>query len=158
MYSRWGGATLLLGKSDATWSTFYLIVRYHLTCTINLLHTFLMNIYRIIHLNLHATTYPVIFAASGLWNSKETAQEYVLTGVGLLSGSSILLLTLLWGTCLIVGSRDLKDPNPSSLSSTPTLSLLTGSLSSLSPFHFILESVPHVLYVCPILYNFLRTF
>ncbi|KAA8523970.1 hypothetical protein F0562_010599 [Nyssa sinensis] len=47
------------------------------------------------------------FSASGLLNAKETAQEHVFTGVGLLAGSTILLLTLLWGTCVIVGSRDL---------------------------------------------------
>ncbi|GER53822.1 calcium-binding EF-hand family protein [Striga asiatica] len=37
--------------------------------------------------------------ASGLSSNDETAQECVLTGVGLLAGSSILLLTLIWGTC-----------------------------------------------------------
>ncbi|XP_057460921.1 sodium/calcium exchanger NCL2-like isoform X1 [Actinidia eriantha] len=46
----------------------------------------------------------VILLASGLLNTKETAQEYVYTGVGLLAGSTILLLTLLWGTCVIVAS------------------------------------------------------
>ncbi|XP_031405177.1 sodium/calcium exchanger NCL2-like isoform X2 [Punica granatum] len=48
----------------------------------------------------------LILIASGLLNSEETAQEYVVTGVGLLAGSSILLLTLLWGTCIVLGSRD----------------------------------------------------
>ncbi|RVW42927.1 Sodium/calcium exchanger NCL1 [Vitis vinifera] len=46
----------------------------------------------------------LILLASGLLNSKDTAQEYVLTAVGLLAGSTILLLTVLWGTCVIVGS------------------------------------------------------
>ncbi|KAK4439142.1 Sodium/calcium exchanger NCL2 [Sesamum alatum] len=48
----------------------------------------------------------LILLASGLLNSKEVAQECVLTGVGLLAGSSILLLTLLWGTCVILGTQD----------------------------------------------------
>ncbi|KAL6554183.1 hypothetical protein OROMI_019856 [Orobanche minor] len=43
---------------------------------------------------------------SGLLNNKEAAQELVLTGVGLVAGSSILLLTLLWGTCVVLGSQD----------------------------------------------------
>ncbi|KAL6529687.1 hypothetical protein OROGR_015310 [Orobanche gracilis] len=43
---------------------------------------------------------------SGLLNNKEDAQELVLTGVGLVAGSSILLLTLLWGTCVVLGSQD----------------------------------------------------
>ncbi|KAK1416722.1 hypothetical protein QVD17_25838 [Tagetes erecta] len=46
-----------------------------------------------------------ILLVSGLSNTKDVAQEYVLTGVGLLAGSTILLLTLLWGTCVIIGSQ-----------------------------------------------------
>ncbi|EYU44995.1 hypothetical protein MIMGU_mgv1a002795mg [Erythranthe guttata] len=46
----------------------------------------------------------LILLASGLTNrSNETAEELVLTGVGLLAGSSILLLTLIWGTCVLLG-------------------------------------------------------
>ncbi|KAL0001472.1 hypothetical protein SO802_015253 [Lithocarpus litseifolius] len=48
----------------------------------------------------------LILLASGLLNAKETAQEYVFTGVGLLAGSSIFLLTILWGTCVIASSQD----------------------------------------------------
>ncbi|MCD7448884.1 hypothetical protein HAX54_046978 [Datura stramonium] len=48
----------------------------------------------------------LILLASGLLNSKEVAQEYVLTGVGLLAGSTILLLTLIWGTCVLVGCQE----------------------------------------------------
>ncbi|KAG5546159.1 hypothetical protein RHGRI_018365 [Rhododendron griersonianum] len=48
----------------------------------------------------------LILLASGILNSKETAQEYVYTGVGLLAGSTILLLTVLWGTCVIVASTN----------------------------------------------------
>ncbi|XVE50149.1 hypothetical protein DITRI_Ditri01bG0138700 [Diplodiscus trichospermus] len=48
----------------------------------------------------------LILLASGLMNTKEVAQEYAYTGVGLLAGSSILLLTIVWGTCLIVASQD----------------------------------------------------
>lgn len=48
----------------------------------------------------------LILLASGLLNSRETAQEDVLTGVGLLAGSTILLLTIVWGTCVIVASQE----------------------------------------------------
>ncbi|XP_027061163.1 sodium/calcium exchanger NCL2-like [Coffea arabica] len=48
----------------------------------------------------------LILLASGLLNSRETAQEYVLTGAGLLAGSTILLLTIVWGTCVIVASQE----------------------------------------------------
>ncbi|KAI3457397.1 hypothetical protein Pfo_014060 [Paulownia fortunei] len=59
----------------------------------------------------------LILLASGLLNNKEVAQECVLTGVGLLAGSSILLLTLVWGTCVILGSQDFPNYLPSDPSS-----------------------------------------
>jgi hypothetical protein len=46
-------------------------------------------------------------AVSGLSGSKETAQSQVLIGMGLLAGSTVFLLTLLWGTCVVVGKCDL---------------------------------------------------
>ncbi|PIN20882.1 Calmodulin and related proteins (EF-Hand superfamily) [Handroanthus impetiginosus] len=61
----------------------------------------------------------LILLASGLLNSTEIAQECVLTGVGLLAGSSILLLTLVWGTCVILASQKYS----SYLQSDPTSSL-----------------------------------
>lgn len=42
-----------------------------------------------------------MITATGLTTSKQKAQDYVVTGAGLLAGSSILLLTLLWGVCFI---------------------------------------------------------
>ncbi|XP_073123502.1 sodium/calcium exchanger NCL1-like [Henckelia pumila] len=58
----------------------------------------------------------LILLASGLLSSEELAEEYVFTGVGLLAGSTILLLTVIWGTCIILGSQKFRDPanfNPS---------------------------------------------
>ena len=49
---------------------------------------------------------PFEFAVSGLGGSKAEAQEQVLVGIGLLAGSNVMLLTLLWGTCLILGRCD----------------------------------------------------
>ncbi|XP_075671950.1 sodium/calcium exchanger NCL1-like isoform X2 [Castanea sativa] len=72
----------------------------------------------------------LILLASGLLNTKETAQEYVFTGVGLLAGSSIFLLTILWGTCVIASSQDFSN-RPQFSNSTQTSrqrlrTLLTG--------------------------------
>ena len=53
--------------------------------------------------------------ASGLSGSKETAQSQVSVGIGLLAGSTVMLLTVLWGSCLILGKCDLE----SSLSRDP---------------------------------------
>lgn len=46
---------------------------------------------------------------SGLGASAADAQEEVLVGMGLVAGSSVMLLTALWGLCLIVGRCDLVD-------------------------------------------------
>ncbi|XP_027342945.1 sodium/calcium exchanger NCL1-like [Abrus precatorius] len=48
----------------------------------------------------------LILLVSGLVSSREIAQEYGFTGVGLLAGSSILLLTVVWGSCVIAGSQE----------------------------------------------------
>ncbi|XP_024466782.2 sodium/calcium exchanger NCL2 isoform X1 [Populus trichocarpa] len=67
----------------------------------------------------------LILLASGLLNTREVAQEYVSTGVGLLAGTSILLLTMLWGTCVIAGSVQSSKPTISNTSSSRLLSWFT---------------------------------
>ncbi|XXG66742.1 hypothetical protein AAC387_Pa06g0257 [Persea americana] len=49
----------------------------------------------------------LLILVSGLSGSKETAQKQVLIGMGLLAGSTVMLLTLLWGSCVVVGKCDL---------------------------------------------------
>ena len=46
---------------------------------------------------------------SGLSGTTETAQSQVSIGMGLLAGSTVMLLTVLWGSCVIVGKCDLVD-------------------------------------------------
>ncbi|KAM1311226.1 hypothetical protein PS1_007708 [Malus domestica] len=67
----------------------------------------------------------LLLLASGFFNSKEVAQEYVYTGVGLLAGSSILSLTILWGTCVIVSSQQFSDNQSSKASNESDSSLLS---------------------------------
>nr|XP_043627059.1 sodium/calcium exchanger NCL2-like [Erigeron canadensis] len=106
----------------------------------------------------------LILLVSGLSNDKDVAQEYVLTGVGLLAGSTILILTLLWGTCVIIGSRKFSSESSSIFSLTPTqnafeklFSLLTDSgvttdqetssaakIMVLSVFPFMLFLIPEL--------------
>ncbi|CAL5390754.1 unnamed protein product [Camellia sinensis] len=85
----------------------------------------------------------LILLASGLMGSKETAQEYVYTGVGLLAGSTILLLTLLWGTCVIVGSQNFSENSESnpSVNSNPTTQNPFWRLLSFSTGHGITTDV-----------------
>nr|XP_043628725.1 sodium/calcium exchanger NCL2-like [Erigeron canadensis] len=68
----------------------------------------------------------LILLASGLSSSKEKAQDYVVTGVGLLAGSSILLLTVLWGICFICG-RTKFYVKPGSKEKNKVLQFFTGS-------------------------------
>ncbi|KAF9589310.1 hypothetical protein IFM89_022637 [Coptis chinensis] len=45
--------------------------------------------------------------ASGVFGSKETAQAQVVSGVRIFVGSTVLLLSLLWGICIVAGRVDL---------------------------------------------------
>uniref|UniRef100_A0A164UXR3 EF-hand domain-containing protein n=1 Tax=Daucus carota subsp. sativus TaxID=79200 RepID=A0A164UXR3_DAUCS len=47
----------------------------------------------------------LILLVTGLFSSDEGAQENVLTGVGMVAGSTILNLTLLWAACLLFGRQ-----------------------------------------------------
>ncbi|KAF8409001.1 hypothetical protein HHK36_005072 [Tetracentron sinense] len=71
----------------------------------------------------------LIPVVSGLSGSRETAQSQVLVGMGLLAGSTVMLLTLLWGSCVILGKCDLEDSTAIDLKDTKGLSL-TGTYLS----------------------------
>ncbi|KAI3525210.1 hypothetical protein L1887_03885 [Cichorium endivia] len=51
----------------------------------------------------------MLILVSGLSGSPETAQDQVSVGMGLLAGSTVMLLTVIWGTCIIVGKCDLQN-------------------------------------------------
>nr|CAD1822259.1 unnamed protein product [Ananas comosus var. bracteatus] len=61
----------------------------------------------------------MLILVSGLSGSKETAQSQVLIGMGLLAGSTVMLLTILWGSCVVVGKCDLSE-NSTSVDSQDT--------------------------------------
>lgn len=46
-------------------------------------------------------------AVSGLSGTTATAQKQVSVGIGLLAGSTVMLLTVIWGACVVVGKCDL---------------------------------------------------
>eukprot|EP00250_Pteridium_aquilinum_P003862 c14138_g1_i1 orf=45-1841(+) len=50
----------------------------------------------------------ILILVSGIGGSKAEAQDDILIGIGLLAGSNVMLLTLLWGICLTLGRCDLK--------------------------------------------------
>lgn len=49
----------------------------------------------------------MLILVSGLSGSTETAQSQVSVGMGLLAGSTVMLLTVVWGSCVLVGKCDL---------------------------------------------------
>ncbi|XP_076945681.1 sodium/calcium exchanger NCL-like [Bidens hawaiensis] len=51
----------------------------------------------------------MLILVSGLAGSPETAQDQVSVGMGLLAGSTVMLLTVIWGACIIIGKCDLHD-------------------------------------------------
>ncbi|KAM1474880.1 hypothetical protein ACFX2I_030843 [Malus domestica] len=51
----------------------------------------------------------ILILVSGLSGSKETAQSQVSVGMGLLAGSTVLILTLIWGSCVVVGKCDIRN-------------------------------------------------
>jgi hypothetical protein len=70
-------------------------------------------------------------AVSGLSGSKEVAQSQVLIGMGLLAGSTVMLLTILWGSCVVVGKCDLSE-NSTTVDSQDTKAF---SLFGMSDIH-----------------------
>ncbi|KAH0920652.1 hypothetical protein HID58_020670 [Brassica napus] len=51
----------------------------------------------------------MLIMVSGLSGDAATAQTQVSVGMGLLAGSTVMLLTVIWGTCTVVGKCDLRD-------------------------------------------------
>lgn len=74
----------------------------------------------------------MLFSVSGLSGSPETAQSQVSVGMGLLAGSTVMLLTVIWGSCVIVGKCDLVDGGAKDSQDTKGFSLTGSSLSFLS--------------------------
>ncbi|KAM5586195.1 sodium/calcium exchanger NCL-like [Rosa sericea] len=51
----------------------------------------------------------MLILVSGLSGSTETAQSQVSVGIGLLAGSTVLVLSLIWGSCVVVGKCDIEN-------------------------------------------------
>lgn len=86
----------------------------------------------------------VAYPVSGLSGTPEVAQSQVSVGMGLLAGSTVMLLTLAWGTCIIVGKCDLE--NSMAIDSTDTKGFsLTGLFLCLSFVAPIFYSSVHAL-------------
>lgn len=51
---------------------------------------------------------------TGVTGSTDTIEELAIMGMGLLAGSTIMLLTLIWGSVIAFGSYDLSQSSDSS--------------------------------------------
>ncbi|URE09925.1 calcium-binding EF hand family protein [Musa troglodytarum] len=102
----------------------------------------------------------MLILVSGLSGSRETAQNQVLIGMGLLAGSTVMLLTVLWGSCIIVGKCDLSD-NSTSIDSqdTKVFSLFGSGVStdlqtSYAARIMAISIVPFIIVQLPRIFNF----
>ncbi|BFG29105.1 hypothetical protein CerSpe_153790 [Prunus speciosa] len=68
----------------------------------------------------------MLILVSGLSGDTETAQSQVSVGMGLLAGSTVMLLTVIWGSCVLVGKCDIENSIAIDKKDTKGLSL-TGS-------------------------------
>lgn len=59
--------------------------------------------------NVFLTFHTVSFSVSGLSGSTDTAQSQVSVGMGLLAGSTVMLITVVWASCVIIGKCDIED-------------------------------------------------
>ncbi|KAF9588686.1 hypothetical protein IFM89_014562 [Coptis chinensis] len=100
----------------------------------------------------------LLILVSGLSGTKETAQGQVLVGMGLLAGSTVMLLTLLWGSCVLLGKTDIENSRVIDSQDTKKLSL-TGSgigvdiwtsyaakIMVISVIPFIIVQLPQILH------------
>ncbi|KAM3744815.1 hypothetical protein ACB098_06G079900 [Castanea mollissima] len=72
----------------------------------------------------------MLILVSGLSGSTETAQSQVSVGMGLLAGSTVMLLTVIWGSCVIVGKCDLVDSVAQDAKDTKGFSLTESGIST----------------------------
>ncbi|CAL0326527.1 unnamed protein product [Lupinus luteus] len=108
----------------------------------------------------------LILLVSGLLSNGEVAQEYAFTGVGLLAGSSIMLLTLVWGSCVIAGKQEFQHQSRSRIyqgSSSAQKSIKTlfngcGITTDLETSYtariMVLSAIPLVIMQIPNLFQF----
>ncbi|KAF6177163.1 hypothetical protein GIB67_025500 [Kingdonia uniflora] len=100
----------------------------------------------------------MLILVSGLSGSREVAQKQVLVGMGLLAGSTVMLITLLWGSCVIVGKCDLvgsvaidkQDSKGLSLTgsgiSTDIWTNYAAKIMTISVIPFIIVQIPQILH------------
>lgn len=72
----------------------------------------------------------MLILVSGLSGSVEVAQEQVSVGMGLLAGSTVMLITVIWGACINVGKCDIENSVAVDNQDTKGFSLLGSGVST----------------------------
>jgi Ca2+/Na+ antiporter len=72
----------------------------------------------------------MLILVSGLSGTTATAQTQVSVGMGLLAGSTVMLITIIWGSCVIVGKCDLVDSVAQDTQDTKGFSLTESGVST----------------------------
>lgn len=105
----------------------------------------------------------ILILVSGIGGTKEEAQEEVLVGIGLLAGSIVMLLTVLWGSCLLLGRCDLEPVDERLTAVDKTLTrpydiwrtgVENDELTTLSARIMILSIIPYIVAQLPMMFNF----
>ncbi|KAF5192115.1 Calcium-binding ef-hand [Thalictrum thalictroides] len=100
----------------------------------------------------------MLILVSGISGTAEEAQSQVLVGMGLLAGSTVMLLTLLWGSCVVLGKTDIAGSTTIDLQDTKRFSLTGSGISTdiwtsyaarimvLSLIPFVIVQLPQILH------------
>ncbi|KAI3975411.1 hypothetical protein MKX01_004498 [Papaver californicum] len=100
----------------------------------------------------------LLILVSGISGTKEVAQEQVLVGMGLLAGSTVMLLTLLWGSCIVLGKCDIEDSTAVDLKDTKRLSLVGSGVTvdiwtKYASWIMIISVVPFIIVQLPQIFH-----
>ncbi|KAL4555099.1 hypothetical protein LXL04_037710 [Taraxacum kok-saghyz] len=100
----------------------------------------------------------MLILVSGLSGSVDVAQDQVSVGMGLLAGSTVMLITVIWGTCIIVGKCDIENSVAIDNTDTKGFSLLgsgvstdiwtsySGMIMAVSVLPFIVVQFPQIMH------------
>ncbi|GMY31965.1 sodium/calcium exchanger NCL-like [Fagus crenata] len=100
----------------------------------------------------------MLILVSGISGTTETAQSQVSIGMGLLAGSTVILLTLIWGSCVVVGKCDIVDTVALDAIDTKGFSLTESGVStdiwtSYTARLMVISVIPYLIVQIPQLLN-----
>ncbi|KAG9446138.1 hypothetical protein H6P81_012266 [Aristolochia fimbriata] len=95
----------------------------------------------------------ILILVSGLSGSRETAQHQVLIGMGLLAGSTVMLLTILWGSCVVLGKVDFSEDSTSTGFSLTGSGVTTDVQTSHAAKIMVVSIIPFIIVQAPKIFH-----